>query len=92
MNKEFKQHLLACIAEEASEVTKEACKMIRFGANFVDVISGESHLKQMITEANELLAVIEMLTEEDFSTTDMYDARVAKKCKVTKYYVQNCGE
>lgn len=85
----IEQHLLACIAEEASEVTKEACKMLRFGREFTDVISGESHMTQMIAEANELLAVIEMLTGEDFTSKEMYDARLAKVEKVTKYYRQN---
>lgn len=87
-----KEHTLACIAEEASEVTKEACKMLRFGVEFHDVISGESHLKQLITEANELIAVIEMLAGTGvFMTSDMRAARIAKTIKVRKYYEQNCG-
>jgi len=91
MSKEFNQHLLACVAEEASEVVKEACKMIRFGEDFVDVISGEAHMLQMIIEANELIAVIEMVTGKAFTSEDMYNARRAKVEKVIKYYKQNCG-
>lgn len=57
------EYLLTCVAEESSEVGKEACKGLRFGpANFYR--DQEQNGMLMLREFYELSAVIQMWAEE----------------------------
>ncbi len=54
-----KQHLLMILAEECSELAKEALKAARFGLD--RVYEGESNRTRIVTEFSDVLALCEML-------------------------------
>lgn len=88
MNDKLTNHLLACIAEEAGEITQAACKGLRFGLDRVEPSTNSSNFAKLITEANDLIAVIEMFVSYDVGVEFIPDREAieAKKLKVMKYY------
>lgn len=60
------EYLLACIAEEGSEVSQIACKALRFGLNDHAPNSDMSNGELIVKELNDLLAVVEMLKDEGY--------------------------
>lgn len=76
------EHLLVILGEEASEVTKEAAKCLRFGAD--NHYEGKTNRERLSEEINDFLAVVEMLRESDL-LSDKYwdmDAMDRKQAKV----------
>lgn len=57
------EHLLVCLAEEGSEVTKDATKSLRFGLQDRNVLdpAGPTNVERLVAELNDLLAVADML-------------------------------
>jgi NTP pyrophosphatase (non-canonical NTP hydrolase) len=58
------EHILTCLTEEASEVSKEASKINRFGVNDVHPESKESHVEKLVAEFHDFLAVYQMALDE----------------------------
>ena len=61
-----KEHLLACLAEEAAEVVQCATKSLRFGLDDRNVLNptGPTNRERLISELNDMRAVIKMLEAE----------------------------
>ena len=58
-------HIVAVIAEEASEITKEAMKIQRFGAKSINPDTKPvTNEQKLFDELNDLLATVEMYLEE----------------------------
>lgn len=87
MNKE--QHLLACLAEECSEVIKEINKAFRFGLDdFNPKDPNKVTTREKIElELVDLIAVVELLSiHGTIDPLDLEDQRIdAKQRKVSKY-------
>jgi hypothetical protein len=58
---EFIKHLLACVSEEAAEVSKEACKALRFGLHDVNPKTLITNFDAIKYELYDLIAVCEYL-------------------------------
>jgi NTP pyrophosphatase (non-canonical NTP hydrolase) len=97
------QHLLACLAEECSEVQKEVCKSLRFGLD--DQVTrdpngprgeeGPMNWEKIVMELNDLLGVVEMLIERGAFPSSWRDgdAMMRKVQKVEAYmrYAREVG-
>ncbi len=55
------EHLLTVLAEESSEVTKDACKALRFGLDDIEPGQGDHNLRRLEREVAQLVAVAELL-------------------------------
>lgn len=58
------EHILTCLTEEASEVSKEVSKINRFGADDIHPNSKESHAEKLVFEFHDFLAVYQMALDE----------------------------
>ena len=81
------EHILVCLMEECSEVTKDVCKALRFGLDDSDPnMQGKTNRLKIATEWAEVIAIGEMLIARgvmpDFRTDEFIRA---KKDKVSKY-------
>lgn len=91
------EHLITCLGEEASEIAQDCCKSLRFGLNDVNVLKpkGPNNRERLLTELNQLLAVVSLLVEEGILPAGWcdVDAQIAKKKKVKKFmdYARNVG-
>lgn len=91
------EYLLTCLAEECSEVAKNAAKAQRFGVNEVMPEQPLTNGERIMEEYCDLLGVLVMLVED--GTLNMPDylqvhaAIAAKKEKVEKYmrYSESIG-
>ena len=59
------EHLLTCLAEEASEIIKDVSKSLRFGLDDVNVLDpdGPSNRQRIVNELNDFIALVEMCVE-----------------------------
>jgi NTP pyrophosphatase (non-canonical NTP hydrolase) len=85
-----KEHLLIVLAEECAEITKEVSKSIRFGLNNKYDRNSDPNVatnaQKIIDELNDLIAVVEMLSEEGYLDYKLDPAKIkAKKEKVNRY-------
>ena len=80
------EHILTCLAEEGSEVTKEATKALRFGINDTNFLKpdGPNNAERLVDELNDLMAVADMLAERGLIPPYWMDEKkvAAKKQKV----------
>jgi len=79
-----KEHLLVILMEECNELSKDAAKTLRFGAD--SDYDGITNSQKMQNEYNDILAVVEMLNSD--GVVDMYedaDLIEAKKKKITRF-------
>lgn len=86
------EYLLTCISEEGGEITQAASKCIRFGLDSPSRISKESmtNLQQLITEVNDVIAIISMLHEEGLDISLFMDAnQIANKQNKVNFYMQD---
>lgn len=81
------EHLLVCLAEEASEIVKDASKSLRFGLNDVGPGLLTTNRERLIAEINDLLAIVDMLSSEGVLPSDWTDKQkqVRKKNKVRNF-------
>ena len=88
-------HILVCLMEECSEVSKDVCKALRFGLGDADPSNGVNNRLRIATEWAEVVAVGEMLIElgaiEDLRSEKFISD---KREKVLRYmeYARNCGK
>jgi hypothetical protein len=91
------EHLLVILAEECSEVAKEAAKALRFGLDDKEPNQDLTNRKKIATEFNDLYAVMSMCLDAGIlNDSDMLVATEmeAKKQKVEKYlkYSKSVGK
>jgi hypothetical protein len=89
------QYLLIKLAEEASEVAQIALKSAQFGLETTGPCQTKSNVELLNGELNDLMALVEMLTEEGANGIDISDEHIeAKKLKVNTFYgvSQNLGK
>ena len=57
------EHLITCLGEEGAEITQDCCKALRFGLDDRNVLNptGPTNRERIITELNDLMAVVEDL-------------------------------
>jgi NTP pyrophosphatase (non-canonical NTP hydrolase) len=81
------EYINVCLMEEPSELTKEASKVLRFGAFDVSPANDKSHIDKLEDEFHDVLAVYQMLLSEygkDFVINE--DKLRRKKEKVENMY------
>lgn len=81
--KEYRVHLLACIAEESAELSKEACKLIRFQANEANALASEA--KDVLT----VLAMYDAVMPGLYLPVDYVSE--TKINKVLKHFMEEIG-
>lgn len=83
---QMKDYLLACISEEAGEITQSVGKAHRFGLLDKNPKSKHTNWVDLRKDVHDLIAVYEMLCDE-FDRVETLDRKLikAKKNKVTKY-------
>jgi len=88
------EHLLTCLTEECAEIQKLACKANRFGLDD-SYVDGPTNRENLVTEINDLMAVVDLLAEEGAFKCDVFNMNKidAKKNKVRKYmgYAKKVG-
>jgi hypothetical protein len=83
-------YLLECLAEECAEVQHIKSKIIRFGMEDMHPTTEVINRHQLVGELHDLLAVIELIMEEDqvlktLVNTGKYEHIEHKKKKIEKY-------
>jgi hypothetical protein len=94
---DLKEYILTCIGEEAGEVTQASSKCLRFG--MIDFHPDNGMMPNgtsLIQEINDLIAVAELLGENNYLDTKLlndFSAKQIKKEKFYKYlkYAEKCG-
>jgi len=83
---EIKDYLLACISEEAGEISQAVGKAHRFGLLDCNPNSEKTNWVDLRKEIHDIIAVYEMLCDE-FDRVEILDREMinAKKVKVEKY-------
>ena len=78
-------HLLIILAEECNEVAQRVSKALRFGLSEIQKGQEADNAERIIYELSDLIAVYEILRDENLlPTVDGYDLSEKKK-KVEKY-------
>lgn len=90
------EHLLWVVAEECNEVGQRASKMARFGVYNTQEGHDKNNMERFLQEYADLLASVEMVSEElgyNISTADIIKAVAEKRAKVEKFlkYSEECG-
>lgn len=82
------------LAEEASEVAKEALKSLQFGLDTVEPGQALTNRQRLHTELDHLLAVVEVLnTDYNLGFTSCPERKTFKKAKLIHYanVSRSCG-
>lgn len=91
------EHLLTCLAEECSEVTKDVTKSLRYGLDDRNVLdpTGPTNRERLVDELNDLAAVIDILSEQGIVPRNWWDAlkQQKKRAKVAEFlfYAEKVG-
>ena len=78
------EHLFTCLAEECAEVIKEVSKCQRFGPGDQHPMLTETNLQRLNEELCHILAVVQMLVEEDIGVQTPI-ASIDKMIRVEDY-------
>ena len=79
-------HLLVILMEECAEVQKECAKALRFGLDDYYAPAGDdTNRESIVKELDDLIAVVEMLEDEDILEPGSFDRQELKKEKVEKF-------
>lgn len=80
----LREYLLTCTAEEGCEIGQAGHKALRFGLDDINPKTGNSNRKDLVTEVNDLLGVLELLQENGIELPGLFgrDAIEAKKLRV----------
>jgi hypothetical protein len=84
------EHMLVCLSEECIEVSKEIHKVLRFGPDdklTMDPLGprgteGPTAMAKVLTELNQLYAMVELMEKKGFLPANWQDAAVRKRKKV----------
>lgn len=80
------EHLLIILAEECAETMQRASKMLRFTANEIQPGQESTNSERLISEFNDLIAVMEMLKDEGLVDNLFDEGHISlKKEKVEKF-------
>lgn len=91
------EYLLACLAEECSEVTKECTKALRFGLEYQDIpspsgkpLNPKPPRERLADELNDILGLLDLMEHEGVLPPDWNDpvkreARVRKTERYMEY-------
>ena len=79
------EHLLVCLAEECSEITKSVAKALRFGLDDGYPGTNETNLDNIIDEINDLYGVINMLVDAGIPLHQNTGKIQSKINRVNKY-------
>lgn len=85
------QHLIACLAEEAGEVTQACGKILRFGMHDARDADADTNEVCLLKEVLDMLVVTDLLSEEGLLNTDIMSEKevgahmAAKRAKLKKY-------
>jgi len=90
------EHLLTILGEECVEVAQRCSKALRFGISEVQPGQDLTNASRIVSELTDLLAVLEMLSDEgvlDLSSQDTRELTAQKKAKVERFleYSRACG-
>lgn len=79
--------ILTLVTEECAETAQRATKAIRFGLNEIQENQDLNNMERLIYEFNDLVAVMELLRDEDIITIPIYDQTAInlKKVKINIY-------
>ena len=66
------EYLLVCLTEEAAEISQAACKIQRFGPDNSETSTAKTNIEKLITEVNDLVAILELLSEEGVILPNLY--------------------
>jgi len=82
-------HLLACVGEEAGEISQAVGKAQRFGLLDTNPSSKNSNWDDLLNEYHDMVAVIEMLCDEFGSVVYLVDRERVdrKKQRVEKWMI-----
>lgn len=83
------EHLLTCLGEEGSEISKDVSKSLRFGLDDRNVLdpTGPTNRERLILELNDLLGVAGLLVDLGIIPPDWTDSekQIAKQRKVRHF-------
>lgn len=80
------EHLLTILSEECNETAQRVTKSIRFGLEEIQPEQNLTNAERIIYEFNDIIAVMEMLQEEQvFHKILDREAIEKKKAKIAKY-------
>lgn len=82
----LKQHLLLLLMEECGEVAQAAAKCIRFTPEHATV-DNPTNFENLVLEFNDLIAIVELLQEEDLHLERIEHLVEYKKLRL-KTYIQ----
>jgi NTP pyrophosphatase (non-canonical NTP hydrolase) len=86
------QYLLTKLAEESSELADIALKTSQFGPYNVGPNETETNREMVTNEFNDVLAVVEMLSDEFGLSICRSDLRIdGKKEKVNRFFKYSCS-
>ena len=95
----IKEHLLTIIAEESTEIAKDALKSLRFGAENSYPEGDKSNAEKLFIEFIELAAAIELLAQEDDFFKEIFkkfedelgtEVYNKKKYRIEEYLIHSC--
>ena len=66
------EYLLVCLTEEAAEISQAVCKIQRFGPDNSETSTTKTNIEQLTTEVNDLVAILELLSEEGVILPNLY--------------------
>jgi hypothetical protein len=80
----MQEHLLTILGEEGAEVSQAVSKIMRFGLNDINPKTNRTNYEALVTELNDVAAILEMLSEVGMSFPGLYDRAEmdAKKARV----------
>lgn len=85
------EYLLTHLAEEASEIVKDACKGLRFGLDDIDPNGdGTTNRERLINELNDMMAIVkrlelEKIIPEGWLSAEKMDVKSFKIRRFEKY-------
>lgn len=84
MSEQNHRKLLTLVIEESAEVMQEICKMLHFGLDNVNPVTGVSNQEKLHAEVGDVLAVLEMMVDRGYLDWDKLQAGAERKVERLK--------